>query len=225
MSRIVIIVATAAIALAPGGRAVADEAFEKAVVFMERNIQDGDAEVLIGATGGNAGLTSLKVVAPDGRTVVDFKAPDSRIGMRTITVETPEPRDVQALKADFPEGVYKFTGGTGNGGTLRSEARLTHGMPPGTTLVNPRPDGKNVPVTGLQVRWSPVANLAAWQVTIENEAAGRDVRATLLGTANSFAVPDGFLEPGTKYKVAIGAVGKDGNKSFVESDFTTAPRK
>jgi hypothetical protein len=74
--------------------------------------------------------------------------------------------------------------------------------------------------------WCPVANLAAAVVVVvEDEATGREVRARLPGNATAFGVPQGFLAPKTEYKLAIGTVSRDGNRSFIESQFRTAGRK
>jgi hypothetical protein len=203
----------------------ADESFEKVGVYLERTVEDQDSEMRFEATGGDDGLATLKVVAPDGRTVIDFKAPDSKLGMRQVSLETPEPKNNGALQADFPEGVYRFTGSTVGGVKLQSEAKLSHRLPDATSFVHPRPDEKNLPVTGLQVRWSPVKNLAVWLVVIEHEATGSEFKVNLPATTTAFAVPDGFLAAGTKYKLAIGAVAKGGNTTFIETAFTTAAHK
>ena len=44
----------------------------------------------------------------------------------------------------------------------------------------------------------------------------------LPGSTARLAVPDGFLVPGTEYKLAIGSVTMEGNASFIETSFTTA---
>ena len=106
MSRTIL---TAAVVLAAcSGGARADEKFETATVSLEQTIQDADIEIKFDAIGGNAGLATLKVVAPDGRTVVDFSAQGSKLGMRHLTFESPEPKKAEGkLQADFPEGAYQ----------------------------------------------------------------------------------------------------------------------
>ena len=59
-------------------------------------------------------------------------------------------------------------------------------------------------------------------IILEQEKTGRDLRVTLAGDATSFAVPDGFLQPGMEYKIAVGTVAVGGNASFFETSFTTA---
>jgi hypothetical protein len=44
----------------------------------------------------------------------------------------------------------------------------------------------------------------------------------LPGSAQAFTLPDGFLRAGETYKVEIGTVAKDGNRSFIEAGFATA---
>jgi hypothetical protein len=220
-----ILVAAAVMVGALHGVAHAAEKFELVKVFLERNVMDQDAEIKFEAIGGKGGLTSLKVVAPDGRTVVDLKSPDSKLGVRHMSLESPEPKNDGAVQSDFPAGAYTFTG-TGVGGErLEAKAVLSHVFPAPTAFVHPQPDAKNVPVKGLQVSWKSIKGLDACVVVIEHEASGRAIKANLPGNATSFSVSDGFLLPGTEYKVAVGTVAKDGNASFIEAAFTTAKKQ
>lgn len=219
------ILVAAALALgAFHGLAQADERFERVKVFLERNVVDKDAEVKFEATGGAGGLASLKVVAPDGRTVIDFKARDSRLGMRSFAFESPEPTNDGSVQADFPAGSYTFTARSASGAQLEGKAMLSHTFPDTTAFVHPRPDSNNVPHKGLRLSWKPVKGLDAYVLVIEQETSGRSIKVNLPGNATLFTVPDGFLLPGTEYKIAIGTVAKDGNSSFIETAFTTAKK-
>lgn len=205
------------------GQAQANEGFESVKVFLERNVMDKDAEVRFEATGGPSGLTTLKIVSPDGRTVIDFKAAASKLGMRSLSFESPEPT-LDKVLADFPAGTYTFTADTTSGGKLQGKAALSHTFPDTTSLIAPRPDAQGVSVNGLQISWQPVKGLDAVIVVVEHEGTGRVIRSNLPGHATRLAVPDGFLQPGTEYKLAIGTVAKDGNSSFIEASFTTAKK-
>jgi hypothetical protein len=207
------------------GTARAGENFEKVAVYLEQNLKDKDAEVKIEAIAGNTGLATLTVTAPDGRTVIDFKTPDSKLGIRHLILESPEPKNLAALKADFPTGVYKFMGLTGSGNKFEGETLLSHSLPDGTSVVYPRSDQKYVPVVALNVKWHPVKNSAGYIIILEQEQTGRDIRANLSSIATEFAVPSGFLQPGTGYTLAIGTVSKEGNKSFNEITFATEKKK
>jgi hypothetical protein len=217
---------TIVLAISAGGHcaAYAGEGFERVQVLLERNVMDKDAEIKFEAIGGNGGLASLKVVGPDGRTVIDFKTPESKLGIRHLSLESPEPKNDGSVQADFPAGVYIFTGTGVDGQRLEAKATLSHDFPEPTALLRPLPDAKNVPITGLQVSWKARKGIDAHVVVIEDEATGRAIRANLAGSATSFSVPDGFLQPGTEYKVAVGTVAKGGNASFIEIGFTTTKK-
>lgn len=206
------------------GLAHTDDRFERVKVYLERNVQDNDTEIKFEVTGGSAGLTSLKVVAPDGRTVIDFKAPDSKLGMRQLMLESPEPKNDRSVQADFPVGTYTFTGSSTTGARLEGTAKLSHSLPAPPALVRPRPDAKNVPVQELQLSWHSIKGLSAHVVVIVHEASGREIRANLPGNASQFTVPAGFLRAGSQYKLEIGAVAPSGNSSFIETTFTTAKK-
>ena len=215
---------TAALLLLATGPGFAEGRLKQAAIYLERNISDEDAEVRLEVTGSDEGLARLRVVAPDGRMIVDFSASDSKLGMRHFNMESPEPRNDGRLQADFPAGTYRFAGTTSSGRELQGTATLSHSFPPGVSFVSPRPDQKAVPVAGMRIRWSPVANLAAHVVVIEQEETGHELRVVLPGSATEIAVPDGFLMPGKEYTLAVGSVSQEGNRTFVETKFRTAGR-
>jgi hypothetical protein len=197
--------------------------FAVATVRFEQNATDGDVEVVFEVKGGNDGLTSLTVTAPDGRTVVSATSPDtSTMGVRQYRFESPEPTDAPRLQKAYPEGVYRFAGTTARGARYSSEATLSHRLPPGVTGVMPADEAKNVQVRGLRITWATAAGVASYNVLIEQPALGFELSVTLPGSATSFAVPDGVLRAGQSYTLAIGTVDKAGNASYVETSFATA---
>ena len=210
-------------ALGFAGVALADAKFERLAVRVEQNVTDNDFEVVFEATSGDTAFAALKVAAPDGRVVIDFKSPNTKQGMRTFRFESPEPKTLAGLQADYPAGKYTFTAGTVTGLTFSETATLSHKLPPAAAILRPRPKEHNVPVNGLRIEWRGPKGLATSLVTIENDDSGvKVIQGALSGAATMFRVPHGVLAPGTKYKVAIGNVTPDGNASFVETTFTTA---
>ena len=207
------------------GIALASDKFERVSVYMEQTIEDEDSEITFEAISGTVGLAALKVAAPDGRTVVDFKAADSQLGMRHLVLETPEPKNDGKLPADFPVGIYRFTGTLTSGKELQAEATLSHKLPDPPHIVYPRPNERNISATGMQIKWNPVRDAAKYVVVIEQEKTGREIKADLSAGVTSFTVSDGFLVPGLEYKLAIGTIGKDGNRSFTERAFLTGSGK
>jgi hypothetical protein len=196
--------------------------FPVASVHFEQNATDGDMEVVFEVKGGDDGLAEFIVVSPDGRTIVDFNAPDSStLGIRQFRFESPEPPDVESLKAAYPEGVYEFSGKTSSGAKLVSKATLSHRLPATTTFAEPAPAAENVSVKDLKISWSAVEGVASYVVEIDQDELNVNITALLPGSSTSFAIPDGFLLPGTEYQMGIGTVTGEGNISFVETTFTT----
>lgn len=198
------------------------QAFPVASVHFEQNASDKDVEVVFEVKGRDDGLVDLKVVSPDGRTVIDFKAPDvSTLGLRQFRIETPEPRDVKALKAAYPEGTYKFTGKTVSGDVLVGQSKLSHRLPPPVTFETPAPEAKGVPTGNFVISWRAVPGVAFYTLELEQEEQNLKIAATLPGSSTSFALADGVLLPGREYQLGIGAVSSEGNVSVVETSFTT----
>jgi len=215
-------VALSAVALPMTASSAENSRFEKLSVYLERNVQDHDAEIRFEVSGAKDGLAALKVLAPGERTVIDIRAPDSKLGIRQITTESPEPDDDRVVRADFPAGTYRFEGKTTNGASLRDEARLSHVFPEPAAFEYPRPGQKDIPATELALRWSPPAGVESCVVVIEQNGSPYEIRARLPASAKTFAIPKGFLRAGQAYTLAIGTVAKDGNRSFIETSFTTA---
>lgn len=196
--------------------------FSVASVHLEQNATDGDMEIVFTVQGAGDGMSSLKVVSPDGRAVIDFTAPgSSRLGIRQFRFETPEPRDVAALKAAYPEGAYAFTGTGQSGRAYAGRSMLRHGLPTPARIRVPAAEAEGVPADGLEISWDAVSGAASYIVELEQEESKTSVRAVLPGSSTSMFPPKGFLRPGTEYHLAVGTVAGDGNISFVEISFTT----
>jgi hypothetical protein len=201
------------------------EQFEDAKIYFEQNATDGDAEVVIKAKAGDNGMTKLKVVAPDGRVVVDFEALDaSTMGIRSFLMESPEPEKIKLIKKAYPEGIYKFSGTTTDGKNYMAEAVLSHVLPSVVKLEHPADEAENVSISGLEIKWSPVEGAEAYFVEVESDESDAKVEAQLLDSETSFFVPEKFLLPGIEYKIVIGAESAMGNLNFVEISFSTAEK-
>jgi hypothetical protein len=205
------------------GQAGAAEELEAASVRFEQNATDGDVEVVFEITGPDEGLTKLNVVAPDGRTVVDFKSPDSaQYGIREFLFESPEPKDIESLKAAYPEGKYTIDGANASGKKFHGSVSLNHQLPETTSFVFPQPRAEDVPVDNLEITWTPVEGAIGYVIELEQARLDLKVIVEQSASAARFAVPNGLLVPGMKYKLGIGTVSEGGNVSFVETSFTTA---
>lgn len=214
------------LALEVSGESPRPESFAVASARLEQNATDGDVEVVFEVEGSDDGLTKLAVVSPDGRTIIDFTAPDvSILGTRGFHFESPEPRDTESLKSAYPEGTYIFTGTSAAGVKFHAESTLSHKLPAAISFLRPPAGKRGVDTKDLRITWTPVQNVAGYIIDIEQDELDVSITAKLPGSVTSFPVPDGFLVPGTQYELAIGAVTYEGNRSFVETVFTTAGKK
>jgi hypothetical protein len=215
-----------AVTLPLGAGGPASVPFPTARVHLEQNATDGDVEVVFEVTSGAAGLAKLAVAAPNGRSVIDFTAPDAAtLGMREFRFESPEPRDAERVKAAYPEGVYTFNGATPSGDKLQGTATLGHSLPAPPPLLRPRAGAQGVSPKALEIAWTPVRNARAYVLVLEQDALNFTLTGRLPASVARFAVPDGFLVPGREYTLAIGTVAGDGNIAFVETTFTTAGKE
>ena len=221
---ICLVVLTEMASLVFTGAASAIEEFERAELRLEQNLFDKDVEVKFDVITEKGGIAALLVTAPDGRVVIDFKSPSSKFGMRHLELETPEPANDGRIQADFPEGTYRFAATNTNGDRIRGTATLSHALPPAPQIISPQPEQKDVPVVGTKVHWKPIPGIAQFVVILEHEISGREITAILPGTNNEFSIPAGFLIAGADYKVEIGAVARNGNRTFVEYEISTAKR-
>jgi hypothetical protein len=193
--------------------------FAVASVHFEQNATDGDVEVVFEVKGGDDWLASLTVTAPDGRTVVSASSPDSSTMGSAVPLRVAEPTDAARLKAAYPEGSTP---------RRRRDRRALRGTAtePSTACRGRRAHARRrseVWPCAACVTWTPVPDAAAYVVTIEE--ADLTLSVTLPGSATAFAVPDGVLQPGREYTLAVGAVLPGGNASFVETSFATAGKE
>jgi hypothetical protein len=122
--------------------------------------------------------------------------------------------------------VIDFTAGaTAAGGKLYGKSTLHHELPATASFLQPRAGAWDMGAKNVNITWTPVKNLAAYIIKIEQRTLGVNLKAILPASVTTFAVPDGFLLPGTQYQLAIGNVSNDGNISFVETTFTTAEKE
>ena len=93
-----------------------------------------------------------------------------------------------------------------------------------------------MPVRGVVARWRPVSKtitgepvtIIAYQLIIEKDAEPHRHMIGKLGlsiyvprTVTSLAVPNGFLQPGTKYTWEVLAIERSGNQTLSSGTFRT----
>lgn len=195
------------------------KAFTVASLHLEQNATDGDFEIVLEALA-EQGLATLTITAPDGRVIIDYKSPAGDLGMRQFRFETPEPEDLAALKAVYPEGVYTFAGTTGGGVALQGKASLSHTVPAPSSVISPS-GARTVALEDVEISWTPVKGAKGYIMEIDQVDLGINITTRVPASITSFTVPDAVLRAGRKYTLAIGTVGENGNTSFVETAFST----
>lgn len=197
--------------------------FETVGVHLEQNVTDEDVEAVFEVSGASEGLVKLVVVSPDGRTVIDFAAPDpSTLGIRSFHLESPEPGDPEALKAAYPEGVYRFTGTDAAGVELEGRSTLHHRLPTAASVIQPVLGVVDLGSGNVEIAWTPVGDAAAYIVEISQDDLDMNLEVRLPASAARFEVPGGMLARGVDYDLSIATVSPEGNVTVFETTFTTA---
>ena len=198
----------------------AGKAFGTAKIHLEQNATDGDYEIVVEAIA-EEGLAKLVVRAPDGKAIADFTAPAGTVlGMRQFRFETPEPDDLAALKAVYPEGVYTFEGTTGAGTALQGKSTLSYTVPAKSSVLDPA-GSRPVGLEDVEISWTPVKGVAGYVMEIDQPDLGINITMHAPASITKFTAPDAILRAGHKYSLAIGTVDANGNTTFIETSFTT----
>ena len=223
MTRIVMALVAAAFAT-PMARADVPQEFEELSILLEVNETDGDAEIVVRAKA-ESGLKRFWLRRPDGKKVAEVLSDDRTkasgpVGLQQIRVETGEPDAVSVLQT-YHEGIYEFHGRTVDGEAVYGELALTHALLPAPTFTPA--DGDTVDADDTLVEWTAVAGAAFYVVEVENDDLVVNLTVTVPGDKTSFRIPSGWLLADTEYDLGVATMTADGNLSFAESSFVTAP--
>ena len=98
---------------------------------------------------------------------------------------------------------------------------MNHKLPATVFFLQPGANEEDVMIERLKIKWTPVENLSAYIIEIDQDELGVNLLIKLPGSVTGFTVPEGFLQSGSEYTLSIGTVANDGNSSIVEAAFTT----
>ncbi len=201
--------------------------FADARLKIEVNATDGDAgfQVLLDGEPWRA----VRLYNPAGRKIAEItaKGPLKNYGLTELFSESSEPSfdvfPLEQFKKLFPEGDYTFRGTTIDGTRMLSKARLTHDIPDGPRIVQPRDDA-TVSRDHLSVAWKPVrtppgVEIVGYQVVVTREDPLRVLSADLPATARQLPIAAQFLQPDTEYKAEVLAIEASGNQTLTEVAF------
>jgi hypothetical protein len=229
----------------PGGNADAGGdaiPLKEAKLNIEHNATDNDT----GFQGAidSEGWKHLDVRGPDGAVLrLEGRGKLGELGLTELFFESVEPANadvpLEELLATLPEGDYTIAGEAmengESGGTTSGTALLTHDIPAGPELLSPAA-GAVVPTTGVVASWGPVTktitgedvNIIAYQLIIEKDEDPPEHMIGKIGlsmylpaSVTSIAIPDGFLEAGTKYVWEVLAIEESGNQTLSSGEFET----
>jgi hypothetical protein len=243
VSAVAALVLGASTPLTAGMRSKTPIPLKEAKLNIEHNATDHDT----GFQGAidSEGWKRLDVTSPDGRVVLTFRGRDAlgQLGLTELFFETVEPENadlpIDELLATLPEGNYTIAGPSmengDSAGKTEGTALLTHVIPAGPGLLSPAADA-TIPTIGQVARWSPVTKtitgddvtIIAYQLIIEKDVPPHPhmigkfgLSMYLPASVTSIAIPDGFLEPGTKYNWEVLAIEGSGNQTLSSSAFST----
>jgi hypothetical protein len=215
---------------------------KQAKLNIEHNATDADT----GFQGfiDSEGWEWLDVTGPGGRVLsFDGRGTLASLGLTELFFETVEPENVDVsideMLAKLPEGDYLIEGPTMEDGEsigwTAGTAWLTHDIPAGPVLQSPAPDAV-VPAGDLVVSWSPVTrtitgasvNIISYQLIVEKDElphphmiGKRGLQMYLPSSVTSITVPNGFLEPASRYEWEVLAIEESGNQTLSSSAFQT----
>jgi hypothetical protein len=195
--------------------------FQVSSIYMERNDTDDDVEVVVQVKGGDTGIRSFLLMSPTGKIIYQLSAATDARGVRELEFESPEPSDIELVKAAYPEGPYSFHATTVDGQQLCGSHWLTHTLPKPALIVAPSHD-EIVPLESLTVVWIAVSTATGYTLELENERSGQELSIQISAEETTFSIPAEWLEANTSYKIGVMVKNQDGNKIQFESSFSTS---
>lgn len=190
-------------------------------MFYQFSATDEDAEVTIGIESPEHPIDHLVIVAPGGRTVATVQSKD-RLGLAEIEIESAEP-SVEEVQRAYPEGRYWFWGRAVDGARLSGRIDLTHDVVGAPDFFLFSPCNEEVDArSAVTIAWNTVVGAAGgYEIIIEQEDTGANLRVTQSPDRTSFVIPEGFLASGLDYEIEMKSVTAGGNKTSASCEFST----
>ncbi len=185
---------------------------------LEYTVNNGEAAVVFQAESEHF-LGHVEVRSPLTTEVFRLEAPQGQhLALAGFKLESQE-YTLNELKQRYREGVYDMRARTADGRRARGSAVFSHRLPAAPFVTYPREGETDVSPT-VCLQWTPNPEAVAYQVGLE-QGDSDTMRVTLPAMTSCFRVPRGVLRRGAETHVEIGAVGRNGNCTFVETTFTT----
>ncbi|MGH8490837.1 MAG: hypothetical protein ACREXS_18730 [Gammaproteobacteria bacterium] len=190
-------------------------------MFYQFSATDEDAEVTIGIESPDNPIDSLVIVAPGGRTVARVRSRDD-LGLAEVELESAEP-SVKEVQRAYPEGTYRFWARAVDGTHLFGRTELTHDVVDAPNFFSFSPCNEEVDSgASIAIAWNSVVGAdGGYEIIIEQDDTGANLRITQGPGRTSFVIPDGFLATGLEYEVEMKSVTSEGNKTSASCEFST----
>lgn len=190
-------------------------------MFYQFSATDEDAEVTIGIESPDHPIDHLVIFAPSGRTVAIVRSKDD-LGLAEIELESAEP-SVEEVQHAYPEGTYRFRGTAVDGTRLFGRIELSHDVVGAPDFFNFSPCDETVDPSGsVTIAWNSVTGAdRGYEIIIEQDDTGANLRTTQDPDRTSFVIPDGFLAAGLEYEIEMKSVTPHGNKTSASCEFST----
>jgi hypothetical protein len=190
-------------------------------MFYQFSATDEDAEVTIGVESPDYPIDHLVIVAPRGRIVATVDSKD-RLGLAEVELESAEP-SVEEVQRAYPEGNYMFFGEAVDGTRLFGRVTLAHEVVGAPDFFQFSPCGEEVDASSeVTIAWNTVAGAeGGYEIIIEQDDTGANLRVTQNADRTSFVIPQGFLAAGLEYEIEMKSVSAGGNKTSASCEFST----
>jgi hypothetical protein len=189
-------------------------------MFYQFSQTGNDAEVTIGVESGKA-IDVLVIVGPHGRRVGTVQSKD-RLGLAEIELESAEP-SVEEVQRAYPVGTYRLWARAVDGTRLEGRIGLTHDVVAAPDFFTFSPCNEDIdPTNPVTIQWNLVAGAAGgYEIILEQDDTGANLRITLTPDKTTFVIPDGFLVSGLEYEIEMKSVTAGGNKTSASCAFNT----
>lgn len=221
-----VLLATAAALISPGGAHGAEIPFAESRIYIEYNQSANDLGYHVSLDGED--WKRLKIVNPNGTKVFEVvgSAAYRQLGMTELFFEGAEPNldefPLDDLLALFPEGEYEFEGLTVDNQEIEGEGTLSHAVPNGPGNVNALLGANN----SLVISWDAVTatpdgfpdrpiSIVAYQLIV------KPFQVTVPSNVTSVTVAPEFVGslPSGEILFEVLAIDVSGNQSITESSF------
>ena len=204
------------LAFIPGAVAHA-AAFDRLNVHLERNVAEGDSEMVFQAAVEDCGIASLEVTGPDGSLVLAYREPaDGRAGVGELRIESAE-LAIDRAGQRYPAGRYAARASTTCGKALAGSVELSGSWPPTPRWIVPADRSAVSGGAPVTLQWTTVPGATAYRIDVEGGPKGEITTIWVPGSSTTITLPASLFAAGRKYELSIGAFDASGNGSFVET--------